>query len=60
MTYENYINQSMSMCERKINMKIAKNTKLLNSLDRNKSQRLIRKNSHITFNKFCQIISFFY
>ena len=37
MTYENYINQPMSMCERKINMIISKNPPLINSLDRKKS-----------------------
>ena len=52
MTYENYINQSMSMCERKINMKTAKNPKLLILLGRNKNQRPIRNYSQITFNNF--------
>ena len=35
MTYEDYINQPMSMCE-KTNMNIAKNPHLINSLDRKK------------------------
>ena len=47
MTYENYINQTMSMCERKINMNIAKNLHLINSLDRNKNHPPIRKYLHI-------------
>ena len=50
MTYEYYINQPMSMCERKINMNIVRNPHLINSLDRNKKHPLIRKHSHIPFN----------
>ena len=49
MTYKYYINQPMSMCERKINMNIAKNPHLINSLDRNKNHPLIRKYLHIPF-----------
>ena len=49
-TYENYINYPMSMVERRINFIIAKNPKLINSLDRNKNHPLIRKYSHIPFN----------
>ena len=48
-TYEHYINRSMDMCERKINMVIARNPQLINSLHRNKSHPLIRKNSHIPY-----------
>ena len=36
MTYKYYLNQPMPMCERKINMIIAKNPHLINSLDRKK------------------------
>ena len=36
-TYENYINNPMSMCERRINMNIDKNPELVNSLDRKKT-----------------------
>ena len=36
MTYEYYINQLMSMCERKINMNNDRNPHLINSLDRRK------------------------
>ena len=36
MTYKPYFNQPMSMCERVININIAKNPKLINALDRNK------------------------
>ena len=43
MTYEYYINQPMSMCERKINMNFARNPLLINSLDRNKNHPLFRK-----------------
>ena len=42
MKYENYINQPMSICERKINMNIAKDPQLINSLDRHKNHPLIR------------------
>ena len=49
MTYECYINQSMSMCERKINRNNATNTQLIKSLDRNKNQPLIGKFLHISF-----------
>ena len=33
MTFEHYINQPMHVCERKINMNIAKSPKLINSLN---------------------------
>ena len=36
MTYKYYMNNSMSMLERRINMIIAKNLQLINSLNRNK------------------------
>ena len=49
-TYEHYINQPMSMCERKTNMIIARNPQLINSLDRNKNHPLVRKFYHIPFN----------
>ena len=49
-TYESYMNNPMSMCERKINLNIAKKPQLINSLDRNKNHPLIRKYSHIPFN----------
>ena len=52
MKYEHYMNQPKSMCERKINMIIAKNPQLINSLDRNKNHPLIRKYSHIPFNNY--------
>ena len=50
MTYENYINQPMSMLERRININIAKNPSLINLFNRNKNHPLIRKYSHIPFN----------
>ena len=50
MTYENYINQLMTMCERKINFNFAKNTHLITSIDRNKNHPSIRKDSHLPFN----------
>ena len=49
-TYEHYMNQPMHAVETKINMNIAKNQQLRNSLDRNKNHHLIRKNSHKPFN----------
>ena len=49
MTNEYYINQRMSMCERNINMIIANNPDLINSLDRNKKHPLVRKFLHIPF-----------
>ena len=47
MSYKYYINQPMSMLERRINFIIARNPRLINSLDRNKNHPLIRKYSHI-------------
>ena len=49
LTYENFINQTTSMCKREINMNIARSPHLINSLDRNKNHPLIRKYSHIPF-----------
>ena len=40
MSYKNYINQPMSMLERRINFIISKNPKLINTLDRNKNHPL--------------------
>ena len=50
MTYECHINQPMSICERKLNMNIARNPHLMSSLDRNEIYPLIRKYLHIPFN----------
>ena len=50
MSYKHYINQPMSMLERRINFIIARNPQLINSLDRNKNHPLINKYSHIPFN----------
>ena len=49
MSYKNYINHPMSMIERRINCIIARNPRLINSLDRKKNHPLIRKYSHIPF-----------
>ena len=49
LTYEKYINQPMSMCERKINIIIARNPEKIKSLDRSKNHPLIIKYSHIPF-----------
>ena len=51
MSYNYYKNLPMRMVERRINMNIAKNPQLINSLDRNKNHPLIRKYSNIPFNK---------
>ena len=48
-TYKNFI-KTMLMIERGININIAKNPTLINSLDRNKNHPLIRKYSHIPYN----------
>ena len=50
MTYANYINNPMHIVERRINFIIARNSQLINSLDRNKNHPVIRKYSHIPFN----------
>ena len=49
MKYEYYINQPMHSVERRINIFIAKNTQLINALDRNKNHPLINKYSRIPF-----------
>ena len=49
-TYEHYLSLPMPMVERRINFIIAKNPKLINSLNCNKNHPLIRKYSHIPFN----------
>ena len=49
MSYKQYMDQPMCLCERKINMHIARNPQLINLLDRDKNHPLIRKCSHITF-----------
>ena len=41
--HEEYLKYPMSMMERKMNMKIAKNSQLLNSLDRNKKASINQK-----------------
>ena len=51
MTYENYINEPMSMCERKININIARNPHLINSLDRNKKPASYQKKFLYTISK---------
>ena len=47
MTYKYYLNNLMSMVERRMNFIIARNPKLINALDRNISHPLIRKYSYI-------------
>ena len=49
MKYKYYINQPMRSVERRIKMIIAKSPQLINALDRNKNQPLIRKYSHMPF-----------
>ena len=50
MTYKYYINLPMSMVERRVNINIAKNPELINSLGRSKNHPLIRKYSPVPFN----------
>ena len=50
-TQKNYLNQPMHMCERVIKMIIAKNPRLINVSDRNKSHSLLTKVSQNPFNK---------
>ena len=52
MTYEQYMKYPMSMVERQIIFNIAKNPEFINMLDRNKNHPLIRKYSHLPFNKY--------
>ena len=51
-SYKHYTCQPMSLCEKKINLMIARNPHLINSLNRNKNHPLIRKYSRIPFNNF--------
>ena len=43
MNYKNYLNQPMQMIERRLNMSIAKNPYLINSLNRRNDNPSIRK-----------------
>ena len=47
MSYKYYINQPMSILERRINFIIARNPQLINVLDRTKNHPLIGKYSYI-------------
>ena len=49
MTYECYLTNSMSFFERRINFIISKGPQLINALNRNKNQPLIRKYNYIPF-----------
>ena len=49
MTYRYYMNNPMSMLERRINYIISRNPYLLNCLNRNKNHPLIKNFSHIPF-----------
>ena len=49
MKYEYYINQPMQANEVKLNMIIAKNPQLINTLDRNTNHPLIKKYSHTIY-----------
>ena len=50
MTYENYFKQPEHMVEFKLNMIIAKNPHLINTLDRRISDPLTREHSHTPLN----------
>ena len=43
MTYKHYMNQPMQSVELGINMVVARNPELINSLDRNENHPLVRK-----------------
>ena len=49
MTYIHYLNQPKSMLKRKLNENLARNPRLINSLNRSDNHPLIRKYSHIPF-----------
>ena len=49
MTYIHYLNQPKWMLEWKLNEKLARNKRLINSLNRFDNHPLIRKYSHIPF-----------
>ena len=53
MTYEKHIKRPVEAIELKLNMIIAKNPHLINSLNRSHNHPSIRKYSHIPFN-ICQ------
>ena len=50
MTYDKYNIQPLSMCERKLNMNIARNPQLITLFNRYKNHPLIRKYSHVPLN----------
>ena len=50
MTYQHYINNPMQMVERRLNNLKAKNSNLINLLNRRLCNRLLKKYSHIPFN----------
>ena len=52
MTYEYHINQPMQAVEMELNMIIAKNPQLINSLDRSKNHPLIRIYAYVPFNNY--------
>ena len=49
MTYKSYLNNPMSVLERRINFIISKNPQLINALNRKKNHPLIRKYNQIPF-----------
>ena len=49
MSYKYYMNNPMSMLEKRINFIISRNPYLLNCLNRKKNHPLIRNYSHIPF-----------
>ena len=51
MASEHYMNQPMQSVELGPKLVIAENPQMINSLDQNKSNPLIRQYSHIPFNK---------
>ena len=51
MTYKNYMNHPMSMLERRINMIITKNPKLIKSLNINDNHPITRQCDYLLLNK---------
>ena len=52
LNFKYYLHQPMQMIERRLNMNIAKNLQLLNSLNRGGRHPLIRKYIHIPFSDY--------
>ena len=49
MTYDQYLEQSMAMCENRLHQILSGNSNLMNSLDGGVDNPSVRKNSNIPF-----------